>query len=140
MEMKVKKLSETAKLPDRAYDDDLGYDIFSDENIIIPSGEYMTLSTGISILSGSKKYGFVIKDRSSVACKGLFTHAGILDGGYTGEVKVLFHNANLHPFKIYRGDKIAQLIPTEIVTFDIEEVDSLVITERGNDGFGSTGK
>ena len=140
MEMKVKKLSETAKLPDRAHDDDLGYDIFSNENVIIQSGEYKTISTGISILSGSKLYGFMIKDRSSLACKGLFTHAGIIDGGYTGEIKVLFHYVGDGYYSIQKGDKIAQLIPTKIVAFDIEEVDDLVVTGRGNGGFGSTGK
>ena len=140
MELKVKRLTDTARLPEKAHQGDLGYDVFADEDKWIPSGEYKLVSTGISIWSNSYKYGFIIKDRSSIAMKGLFTHAGVIDAGYTGEIKVLFHNNSSTAIKIEQGDKIAQLIPQPVVNFEVEEVEELFETKRGKNGFGSTGK
>jgi len=141
MELKVKRLTDTSRLPEKAHQSDLGYDIFADESKMIDSNEYKLISTGISINCSSNNYGFLIKDRSSMACKGIFTHAGVIDAGYTGEIKVLFHNSNSDKDVIIeKGDKIAQLIPTKVVGFELQEVDELFNTKRGNNGFGSTGK
>ena len=140
MELKVKKLTDTARLPEKAHQGDLGYDVFADEDKWIPSGEYKLVSTGISIWSNSYRYGFIIKDRSSIAMKGLFTHAGVIDAGYTGEIKILFHNVSATSIKIEKGDKISQLVPTKVYNFEIEQVAELHKTKRGGDGFGSTGK
>ena len=140
MELKVKRLTDTAKLPVKAHTGDLGYDVFADEDKWIPYGEYRLISTGISIWSNSYKYGFIIKDRSSIAMKGLFTHAGVIDAGYTGEIKIFFHNVSNTSIKIEKGDKIAQLIPTKVINFEIEEVEELFKTKRGDNGFGSTGR
>ena len=140
MELKVKRLTETARLPEKAHQSDLGYDVFADEDKWIPYGEYRLISTGISVLNNTYKYGFLIKDRSSIAMKGLFTHAGVIDAGYTGEIKVFFHNVSNTSIKIEKGDKIAQLIPTKVINFEVEEVEELFQTKRGDNGFGSTGK
>ena len=140
MELKVKRHTDTAKLPEKAHQGDLGYDVFADEDKWIEPGGFKLVSTGISVHNSSYKYGFIIKDRSSIAMKGLFTHAGVIDAGYTGEIKVLFHNNNATAIKIEQGDKIAQLVPTKVVSFEVEEVDELFETKRGENGFGSTGK
>ena len=140
MELKVKRLTETAKLPEKAHQGDLGYDVFADEDKWIPYGEYRLISTGISVLNNTYKYGFIIKDRSSIAMKGLFTHAGVIDAGYTGEIKVFFHNVSNTSIKIEKGDKIAQLVPTKVINFEVEEVNELFQTKRGDNGFGSTGR
>ena len=140
MELKVKKHTDTAKLPEQALQGDLGYDVFADEDKWIEPGGFKLISTGISVHNSSYKYGFIIKDRSSIAMKGLFTHAGVIDAGYTGEIKVLFHNVSSTSIKIEKGDKIAQLVPTKVVNFEVEEVDELFETKRGKNGFGSTGK
>ena len=140
MELKVKRHTDTAKLPEQALQGDLGYDVFADEDKWIEPGGFKLISTGISVHNSSYKYGFIIKDRSSVAMKGLFTHAGVIDAGYTGEIKVLFHNNSATSIKIELGDKIAQLVPTKVVNFEVEEVDELFETKRGKNGFGSTGK
>ena len=139
MELKVKRLTDTAKLPEKAHQGDLGYDIFADEDIWIPWGEYKLVSTGISVFTTSYNYGFIIKDRSSMACNGLFIHGGVIDSGYTGEIKVLFNNNSNTSLKIEKGDKIAQLIPTKVINFEVEEVDELFKTQRGKKGWGSTG-
>ena len=140
MELKVKRHTDTAKLPEKAHQGDLGYDVFADEDKWIEPGGYKLISTGISVHNSTYKYGFIIKDRSSIAMKGLFTHAGVIDAGYTGEIKVLFHNNSSTSIKIEQGDKIAQLVPTKVVNFEVEEVDELFETKRGKNGFGSTGK
>ena len=140
MELKVKRHTDTAKLPEQALQGDLGYDVFADEDKWIEPGGFKLVSTGISVHNSSYKYGFIIKDRSSIAMKGLFTHAGVIDAGYTGEIKVLFHNNSSTSIKIEQGDKIAQLVPTKVVNFEVEEVDELFETKRGKNGFGSTGK
>ena len=140
MEWKGKIHTDTARRPEKAHTGDWGYDVFADEDKWIPYGEYRLISTGISIWSNSYKYGFIIKDRSSIAMKGLFTHAGVIDAGYTGEIKIFFHNVSNTSIKIEKGDKIAQLVPTKVVNFEIEEVDELFKTKRGDNGFGSTGK
>ena len=140
MELKVKKLTDTAKLPEKAHQGDLGYDVFADEDKWIEPGSYKLISTGISVHNSSYKYGLIIKDRSSIAMKGLFTHAGVIDAGYTGEIKILFHNNSSTAIKIEHGDKMAQLVPTKVVNFEVEEVDELFKTRRGSKGFGSTGK
>ena len=140
MELKVKRHTDTAKLPEQALQGDLGYDVFADEDKWIEPGGYKLVSTGISVHNSSYKYGFIIKDRSSVAMKGLFTHAGVIDAGYTGEIKVLFHNNSATSIKIEHGDKIAQLVPQPVVNFEVEEVEELFETKRGKNGFGSTGK
>ena len=139
MELKVKLHTDTSKLPELAHQGDLGYDIFADEDVTLSRGEYKLIPTGISIFTTSYKWGFIIKDRSSMAMKGLFSHAGVIDSGYTGEIKVLLHNVGgFHEIK--KGDKIAQLIPTKVVSYEIEKVDELVQTKRGSKGFGSTGR
>ena len=140
MELKVKKLTDTARIPEKAHTGDLGYDVFADEDKWIPYGEYRLISTGISVFNNTYRYGFIIKDRSSIAMKGLFTHAGVIDAGYTGEIKIFFHNVSGTSIKIERGDKIAQLVPTKVINFEVEEVDELFQTKRGENGFGSTGK
>ena len=140
MELKVKRHTDTARIPEKAHQGDLGYDVFADEDIWIPWGEYKLVSTGISVFTNSYKYGFVIKDRSSVAMLGLFTHAGVIDSGYTGEIKVLFNNQSNTSIKIEKGDKIAQLVPTKVINFEVEEVNELFQTKRGDNGFGSTGR
>ena len=140
MELKVKRHTDTAKLPEKAHQGDLGYDVFADEDKWIEPGGYKLISTGISVHNSTYKYGFIIKDRSSIAMKGLFTHAGVIDAGYTGEIKVLFHNNSSTSIKIEQGDKIAQLVPQPVVNFEVEEVEELFETKRGKNGFGSTGK
>ncbi len=140
MDLNVKRHTDTAKLPEQALQGDLGYDVFADEDKWIEPGGFKLVSTGISVHNSSYKYGFIIKDRSSIAIKGLFTHAGVIDAGYTGEIKVLFHNNSATSIKIERGDKIAQLVPQPVVNFEVYEVDELYQTQRGDNGFGSTGK
>jgi len=140
MEMHVVKKTDTAKLPEKAHSGDLGYDIFADESVDLNPGERSLISTGIALRATNGKYGFILKDRSSMAVKGLFSHAGVIDAAYTGEIKVLLFNASNKPYEVRKGDKIAQMIPTPVVSFEVTETTALYSNGRGEDGFGSTGR
>ena len=140
--MKVKRLFENAKLPSKAHTGDLGYDLYSNEGAAIFSGETKVIKTGIAV-QFPEGYGGFIKDRSSVATKrGLFTVAGVIDNGYTGEICIALHNGTADSLiHITPGEKIAQLVLIPTVNFQVEEVDELVQQDqRGTDGFGSTGR
>ena len=139
MELYVKRHTDTARLPEKAHQGDLGYDIFADEDVDLSHNEYKLISTGISVKCSNGGWGWIIKDRSSMAVKGLFSHAGVIDGGYTGEIKVLLQNVGEF-YQIKKGDKIAQLIPTKVTSFEVMETTELHGGHRGSKGFGSTGR
>ncbi len=136
----IKKLDRDAKLVEKANQGDLGYDIFANENVAINPGKSELIDTGVA-LQPPQGWGFFIKDRSSYASsKNLETAAGVIDQGYRGEVKVLIRNYENRPHRVLRGDKIAQLVPISATSFDIQEVSQFNETQRGADGFGSTGE
>lgn len=153
--MKIKKLHPDAKVPTRADSGSNGYDLYSVEEKFIPKGKTETIDTGIAVdLSGGNfdpkliPY-FEIKDRSSLASKGLRTGAGIVDYSYRGPVKVVIHNLNniacynpqtdKYGYLVKKGDRIAQGIIQLSVIDEFIEVDELTETERNAGGFGSTG-
>ena len=140
MELKVKRLTDTAILPQVAHFGDLGYDVYSDECAIFKPDESKLINTGIA-LQGPIDIGFFIKDRSSIASKrGLVTHAGVIDAGYQGPIKILFHNITNEYININGGEKIAQLVPIRVRSLEIQEVVEFSSkTARGDKGFGSTG-
>lgn len=139
--MKVKKLSEHARLPTKAHLGDLGYDLYSNEGVAIFPNETKIVKTGIAI-QFPEGYGGFIKDRSSVATKkGLFTVAGVIDNGYIGEICIALYNGTDSLIHVGPGEKIAQLVLIPTVNFEVEEVENLISPDaRGGQGFGSTGK
>ncbi len=137
--LKVKRLSDTAKLPENRWPD-AGWDLFADENKKIEAGVGKLVDTGISVSIPEGHVG-IIFDRSSYPTnRGLERAAGVIDSGYTGPVKVFLRNCAGLWTEVVPGDKIAQLVilPTPRVT--LVEVDSLDETERSDGGFGSTGE
>ena len=144
--LRVKKLSSNAKLPTRAYQDALGYDLYALEDVLIPAVDEnggigtAKIRTGIAI-ELPPMWGAFIKDRSSVATKRRLTVvAGVIDNDYRGEIIVCLENHSGRPQKIKAGEKIAQLIPIPIANFEVFEVSDLSKTNRGEKGFGSTGR
>lgn len=138
--MKVKKLVDTAILPTKAHTGDLGYDLYAQQPLAIFPGEVKLVSTGISI-EFPEGYGALLRDRSSVATKQyLFVVAGVIDNGYTGEIKIALYNGGGDVAKIQEGTKIAQMILVPTVNFEVEEVtETTSVDGRGDNGFGSTG-
>lgn len=141
MKLKIKRLSKTAKLPERAHKTDAGLDIFADEDITLLKGNMYDIKTGVSILIPNGFFGR-LKARSGLTLKTpLNVKEGTIDAGYLGEVKVIANlkETGVDIYKIQKGDKIAQLIIQEVPDFEIEEVTDLGTSERGEHGFGSTG-
>jgi deoxyuridine 5'-triphosphate nucleotidohydrolase len=138
--MKVKRLTETAKLPTRAYPDDLGYDIYADESVTIPPGQHRFISTGL-VIQLDAGYGCKLFDRGSMARNGVTVIGGVFDGGYLGEYLVCLHNINPNAtVYIGKGQKIVQMVLLAIVDVDIEETtEPFLQTVRGEKRFGSSG-
>ena len=143
----VKRLTETAQLPTQANPSDAGWDLYADEDMEIWPGETKLISTGIS-LEIPDGYVGLIWDRSSMGVKGIHRHAGVIDSGYRGEVKVCLHNSKQsieavsrsNELTVSRGDRVAQILFQEAPVFKLVETDVLVETARGAGGFGSSGK
>jgi dUTP pyrophosphatase len=139
--LKVKRLVEGAKLPTIANPGDLGYDLYATEDVLVDAGSGTTLvSTGIGC-NFPTGYGALIRDRSGMAVKtSIFVVAGVIDNGYTGEIKVAFKNLGT-PYQIKAGDKIAQMVLVPVsAKFEVVPVDELDTTARGTNGFGSSGR
>ena len=126
----------------RANPHDAGQDVLSANTIIIPAGESRLLSTGLRVSIPVGHVGF-LKSRSGLSVNySLEVGAGVIDCGYTGEVKVHLYNHGLNDYKVNTGDKIAQLItiPINLEDFIPVPLDALrEATSRGDSGFGSTG-
>lgn len=145
--LKVKRLTESAKLPTRAHEYDAGLDLYADEEVFVPLGATRKIKTGIAVDIAKGYYG-QIHDRSSMGSKGLRTGAGVIDTGYQGELSIIIHNISyndtLNPstlmgYKIKKGDKIAQLVIHSIELPIPIEVASFEESDRGTKGFGSSG-
>lgn len=135
----VKKLVPDAILPTRGSNGAAGYDLYSNEECVVEPNDRCLVSTGISIVLPEGVYGRVAP-RSGLSVKyGIQVGAGVIDPDYTGEVKVILFNHGVNDFFIHEGDRIAQLILERYETPPIREVETLGDTERGSDGFGSTG-
>lgn len=139
MKIYIQKITPEAKLPNLAYPGDAGVDLFSVEDIEIPPMENRVVSTGIKIAIPDGYAGFVW-DKSGLALNNqIKTMAGVIDSGYRGEIKVVLFNLGKTTFKVLKGSKIAQLVITPIIFWEIEEVEELDQTHRGEKGFGSSG-
>lgn len=139
IQLYVSLLTPTSKIPGRQSEGSAGYDLYSDEWVVVGAESSYLVSTGISVELPYGTYGRVAP-RSSVACKFTSIGAGVIDNDYRGEVKVLFFNHSKTPFVINVGDRIAQLIVERNLTPSISIVDVLSQTKRNKKGFGSTGK
>lgn len=139
MSLLVQCLSDKAIAPKRGSAKAAGYDIYSACNITVPKRRRALVKTDIAITVPNGTYGR-IAPRSGIALKyGIDVGAGVIDQDYTGPVGVLLYNNGTEDFNIRTGDRIAQLIIEKIETPEVVIVDSLINTDRGTGGFGSTG-
>lgn len=135
--MKI-KLDEGAYKPTRAHEIDAGLDLYARENQIVPAKESAIFDTGVHI---EIPVGYVgmIKSKSGLNVKHGLSSEGVIDAGYTGSIVVKLYNHSGYDYTVQAGNKISQIVIMPIITPELEEVDELDETERGNNGFGSTG-
>jgi dUTP pyrophosphatase len=142
MPLFIKKLATDALLPIRKSEKAAGYDVYSNEAVTLPplsASKSVLVSTGIAMTVPDGTYG-QLAPRSGLSVKGIHVGAGVIDADYTGEVKVLLFNLTDKEITLEKHERIAQLIIKKIETPEVEEVEELGVTERGEQGFGSTGK
>ena len=139
----IKKLNKNAIIPKYETQGASGLDLKAClEKIIIKPGEKSLIPTGIA-LSIPQDYEVQVRPRSGLAFKNSLTvlnTPGTIDSDYRGEIKVLLINLGKIPFEVTHGLRIAQMVPCPIIKIDLEEVKNLDDTNRGEGGFGSTGK
>ena len=133
------KPSRIAKVPCRRTRESAGYDLCAIESVTLKKDEVAQISTGIRLAIPRGRYG-QIKARSSIAKQGITALGGVIDSDYRGEVIVMLIKLTTGDYEIKAGDAVAQLIICPHESYDVTTVDELPATERGEGGFGSTGK
>ena len=133
------KLDDGAKMPTRAHETDAGLDLYARNKIYIFQHSSCVFDTGVHIAIPEGYVGF-LKSKSGLNVKYGLTNEGVIDAGYTGSICVKLYNNSGDPYMVYEGDKISQLVILPIITPDLELVDSLDDTDRGENGFGSSGR
>lgn len=136
--MKI-KLDEGAKMPTKAYNTDAGFDIYSREDKVIPVGGSAIFDTGVHIDLPMCTVG-MLKSKSGLNVKHNITSEGVIDYGYNGSIIAKLYNQGDTDYEVKKGDKITQLVVMPIVPVELELVYELVGGERGENGFGSSGK
>jgi len=157
--IKFKKMSETAKIPTAIRDGDIGFDIYCDEDFTIKSGQTKKIKTNIQladmpIMDNDRNRIFMkIEGRSGLSVSGIFPTGGVIDPTYKGEICVVLNclNFNYNDFSLSpgtiqtfkKGERIAQLVVYKVATMGevvMEETDIVTESIRGQQGFGSSGK
>ena len=142
LEIKVVKLTQDAKLPEKAHEDDAGYDLFAQEGAVLAPGQSILIPTGIALALPPMTEG-QIRPRSGLALQKQITvlnSPGTIDAGYRGEIGVILINHGTSDFVVEKGMRIAQLVIAPVLDTSMVRSESLDDTQRGIGGFGSTDK
>lgn len=144
MDIYFKKLNDLAKIPTRGSKYSAGYDLYAatDSTVYIPPHSTVKIGTGLAMDIPHRYFGAIFA-RSGIATKRGLRPAnctGICDEDYKGEYIVALHNDSNELMSIEAGERIAQLIVLPYQDLNFIEVDELQKTDRGEDGFGSSGK
>jgi dUTP pyrophosphatase len=135
----LKRLSDRALRPSRSYPDDAGLDLYITDDIALGPGEFRDIDTGWAIKIADGYWGSVKARSSTFFKRGLIVHEGTIDTGYTGKLSIGVYNPGQHWREIKMGERLAQLVILPLIIHDIEIVNELPTTVRGEKGFGSTG-
>ena len=144
-QLKIKLLTDTASVPTRATEGSAGYDLRADikEAHLLRKGEIFAVPTGIAIALPDKNHVAVVCARSGLAIKhgiSLANAVGIIDSDYRGEIKVGLINLGDEDFVIEPNERIAQMLIMPVETPELCPSEEIEKTERGDGGFGSTGR
>jgi dUTP diphosphatase len=142
--LRVMLLDPAARAPVVAHPgEDLGYDVFSLEAAVLGPRATVRVRTGIAVEARHPEtgapLGLLVRDRSSMAARGIATTGGVIDAGYRGEILILMTNLGDVPVELKAGEKIAQMIPVPVLTGSVETVTALEDSARAEKGFGSSG-
>ena len=132
-------LDNGAKMPTKAHRADAGFDLYSRETVIVSAKESATIDTGVHMQIPEGFVGF-LKSKSGLNVKHGITSEGVIDSGYTGSIVVKLYNHSVKDYKVQIGDKISQVVLLPIAMTDLELVKDFENSERGNNGFGSSGR
>ncbi len=143
--LKIKKVRESAKVPQRATQGSAGLDLCAciDAPLTIKAGGHAFVPTGLAIALPGNEYAAFVFARSGLAIKhglGLLNGVGVVDSDYRGEVCVGITNQFDEDYTVAPGERIAQLVVMPVSMMPVVETDSLDETDRGAGGFGSTGR
>ena len=138
--MKVKViLDKGAKMPTKAHEADAGFDIYTPERKVIRRNDSTIIDTGVHIEIPKGYVGF-LKSKSGLNVKCGITGEGVIDSGYTGSIVAKLYNNGDDLVIIEEGQKVIQIVFLPIPEIELVQVDEFEETERGNKGFGSSGK
>lgn len=140
MKLGIKLLREGALRPKRGSKEAACFDLYVSEDTILPRAEGVLVPTGIAL---SIPEGFCVKvyGRSSLCARGIQVSTGIVDSDYTGEIKVQCVNfGHAWPILLKKGEHVGQFMVEQVVPVELERVTEMRRTERGENGWGSTGK
>lgn len=144
MELKIHRNSKKASVPRNAYNSDAGFDLSSIEDVYLFSGKTIKVRTGLVVEIPEGYAGFILP-RSGISVNhniSIPNSPGLIDSGYRGEILVAMRNNSEKTYKIDKGDRIAQMLimPVPELTFKEVSLQEISDTERGDGGFGSSGK
>ncbi|MCL4534427.1 MAG: dUTP diphosphatase [Bacteroidetes bacterium] len=123
----------------RAHADDAGADLIARDDCTLAPGESGRIPTNVAVELPAGCYA-IVSGRSGLNSRGILTHLGTIDPGYRGVIAVAMTNLSGGPFVVKRGDRIAQLVVLPFILPSFEEVDELPDSERGEHGWGSSGR
>ena len=141
MKMKLNTmLDERAYMPERAHTDDAGADLRTPTGFTLAAHKAAIVDTGVHVAIPSGYFGKLESKSGLHVTHQIVCPGGVIDAGYTGSIIVRLENHGDEDYVFCTGDKIAQLVILPCLTCGFEQVDDLDDTERGTDGFGSTGR
>lgn len=139
-EIEIKVMLEGgAVMPRKAHTTDAGYDLFTPRDIYLRPGSNTTIETGVHMQIPTGYVG-MLKSKSGLNVNHNITNEGVIDADYTGSIVVKLYNHSAEPYHFYKGDKISQIVILPIPDTKLIEVTELEETERGENGFGSSGR
>lgn len=133
------RLEDGAYMPGRGHKTDAGLDLRTPEAVTVPAHESAVIDTGVHVALPHGCAGLLVS-KSGLNVKHGITSTGLIDEGYTGSIVVKLYNNTGEDYKVEAGDKITQLVVIPVVCEPLEQVSEFKRTERGDNGFGSTGR
>ena len=132
-------LDNGASMPSRGHSTDAGLDLRTPKAVIVPAYESVAVDTGVHVALPHGCAGLLVS-KSGLNVKHGITSTGLIDEGYTGSIVVKLYNNKGEDYVFEAGDKISQLVVIPVVCEPLEQVSAFNATERGDNGFGSTGR